>query len=310
MPHIEFAAIERKIKDTEVELKSIALCSDENMRSIMTSELQHRLFELQKQKREMENAFSKEAVSLRIYGESVETGKVSSRILLAALGGFQSMLDSVANAILHSPTSRGKIPEHIKDITGFEVVGTFAGSFGVRLERQVPQSGMVSGDTDISRVMNEMFNILETLDNSDQLLSAITPCGKRTVAHYRQWLDDMRECGVDLEINWTNDSAYSRKLHMMKNRAPSIITTLDTIDNIDNKETVLRGMLNGINIRNHTFEMSVEGLGIVKGKALPETLMEITEKIGTEIVAHMVESVSLTRAGVQNVSWYMSSAEV
>ena len=56
MPHIEFAAIERKIKDTEVELKSIALCSDENMRSIMTSELQHRLFELQKQKREMENA--------------------------------------------------------------------------------------------------------------------------------------------------------------------------------------------------------------------------------------------------------------
>lgn len=309
MPHIEFTAIERKIKDTETELKNIALCSDENMRSIMTSELQRRLFELQKQKKEMEDAFSKEAVSLRIYGESVEMGKVSSRVLLAALGGFQSMLDSVANAILHSPTSRGKIPDHIKDITGFEVVGTFAGSFGVRLERQVPQSGMASGDTDISRAMNEMFNILETLDNSDQLLSTITPCGKRTVAHYRQWVDDMREYGVDLEINWTNDSAHTRKLHMTKDRAPSIITALDTIDNIDNKETVLRGMLNGINIRNHTFEMSVEGLGIVKGKALPETLMKIAEKIGTEIVAHVVESVSLTKAGVQNVSWYMSDIE-
>lgn len=309
MSHIEFSAIKRKIRDTEAELKNIALCSDENMRSIMTSQLQLRLFELQKQKKEMENAFSKEAVSLRIYGESVEKGKISSRVLLAALGGFQSMLDSVANAILHSPTSRGKIPEHIKDITGFEVVGTFAGSFGVRLERQVSQSGIASGDTDINRVMNEMFNILETLDNSEQLLSAITPCGKRTVAHYRQWLDDMRECGVDLEINWTNDSACTRKLHMMKNRAPSIITMLDTIDNIDNKETVLRGILNGINIRNHTFEMSVEGLGIIKGKALPETLMKITEKIGTEITAHIVKSVSFTKAGVQNVSWYMSSIE-
>ena len=136
------------------------------------TELQRRLFELQKQKKEMEDAFSKEAVSLRIYGESVEMGKVSSRVLLAALGGFQSMLDSVANAILHSPTSRGKIPEHIKDnITGFEVVGTFAGSFGVRLERQVPQSGMASGDTDISRAMNEMFNIQP--NNLDYLCKAL-----------------------------------------------------------------------------------------------------------------------------------------
>lgn len=309
MPHIELTAIERKIKDTETELQNIALYSDENMRSIMTSELEHRLLELQKQKREMEDAFSKETVSLRIYGDSVETGKVSSRVLLAALGGFQLMLDSVANAMLHSPTSRGKIPEHIKDITGFEVVGTFAGSFGIRLERQVPQSGMASGDTDISRVMNEMFTVLETLDNSDQLLSAITPCGKRTVTHYRQWLDDMREGDVNLEINWTNDSAYTRKLHMMKDRAPNIITALDAIANIDSKDTVLRGMLNGINIRNHTFEMSVEGLGLVKGKALPETLMAIVERIGTEITANMIESSSRTKAGVQNVSWYMSGVE-
>lgn len=309
MPHIELTAIERKIKDTESELQNIAQCVDDNMRSIMTSELEHKLIELQEQKKEIENAFSKETVSLRIYSENVETGRVSSRVLLAALGGFQSMLDSVANAMLHSPTSRGKIPEHIKDIAEFEVVGTFAGSFGVRLERQVSQSGMASGDTDISRVMDEMFNILETLDNSDRLLPAITPCGKRTVAHYRQWLDDMRESGVNLEINWTNDSAHTRKLNMMKARAPSIITTLDTIDTIDSKDVVLCGMLNGINIRNHTFEMSVERLGIVKGKALPETLMAITEKIGTEITVDMVESTSLTKAGVQHVSWYMSGIE-
>ena len=51
-----------------------------------------------------------------------------------------------------------RIPEHIKDITGFEVVGTFAGSFGVRLERQVPQSGMVSGDTDPSLHSHHIFS--------------------------------------------------------------------------------------------------------------------------------------------------------
>ena len=307
MPHIELTAINRRIQDTQTEIQTVMQCTDETMRAIMISELERRLAALQNQKAEMEAASSKETVSLRIYGDNVHTGKVSSRILLSALGGFQSMLDSVANAMLHSPTSRGKIPEHIKDITELEVVGTFAGSFGVVLERQTSQCGMASGDTDISRALNEMFGVLETLDNSDQLLATITPCGKRTVTHYRQWLDEMRESGVNLEINWKDDSAHSRVIHMMKDRAPSIITTLDTIDKIDNEETILHGMLNGVNIRSHSFEMSVEGLGIVKGTARPETLMAIIEKIGTEIDANMIKSNSFTKAGVQTTSWYMVS---
>lgn len=96
----------------------------------------------------------------------------------------------------------------------------------------------------------------------------------------------------------------------MKDRAPNIITTLDTIDKIDNEETVLHGMLNGVNIRSHSFEMSVEGLSIVRGTALPETLMAIIEKIGTEIDANMIKSNSFTKAGVQTTSWYMVSTDM
>ncbi|OUQ41781.1 hypothetical protein B5E65_10825 [Gemmiger sp. An120] len=309
MPHIELTAIERKIQDTEKELQNLVAFSDDTMRTIMTSELDYRLSELKKQKEAMLAAFSKETISIRIYGDKVETGKISSRVLLAALGGFQSMLDSVANAMLNSPTSRGKIPGHIKDITEFEVVGTFAGSFGVRLEREVLQSGMSSGDTDINRALDELFNVLETLDNSEQLLSVITPCGKRTVMHYRQWIDDMRDNDVNLEVDWVDDSARTRKLHILKERAPSIITTLDTIDKIENEDVTLCGMLNGVNIRNRTFEMSVEGEGLIKGKASLETLISITDKIGTEIVATMIRSNAFTKAGIQKISWYMSKIE-
>ena len=309
MPHIELTAIERKIQDTEKELQNLVAFSDDTMRTIMTSELDYRLSELKKQKEAMLAAFSKETISIRIYGDKVETGKISSRVLLATLGGFQSMLDSVANAMLNSPTSRGKIPGHIKDITEFEVVGTFAGSFGVRLEREVLQSGMSSGDTDINRALDELFNVLETLDNSEQLLSVITPCGKRTVMHYRQWIDDMRDNDVNLEVDWVDDSARTRKLHILKERAPSIITTLDTIDKIENEDVTLCGMLNGVNIRNRTFEMSVEGEGLIKGKASLETLISITDKIGTEIVATMIRSNAFTKAGIQKISWYMSKIE-
>lgn len=310
MPHVELIAIQRKIKDTELELQNISHCDDDIMRTIMTSELKRRLSVLEKQQLAMEQANSKETVSLRIYGESIERGKVSNRVLLAALGGFQSMLDSIANAILNSPTSRGKIPDHIKDITGFEVVGTFAGSFGIRLERQISQSRMTSSDTNIGKVMDEMFNVLESLDNNEQLLSAITPCGKRTVTHYRKWIDDLRDSNVNLEVTWTNDSAQTRHMHMLKDRAPSIITALDAIDNIENSDIILCGILNGVNIRNHTFELSVDGEGLVKGTALPETLISAADRIGTEITAHMVRSDSRTKTGIQKTSWYMTSVDM
>lgn len=307
MPHIEITTIEKKIEETKNEIQNLSEITDDSLRSLMSLEMETRLGELEKQKQELLVAAAKETVSLRIYGEKVQTGKISSRILLSALGGFQAMLDSVANAMLHSPTSRGKIPGHIKDITGFEVVGTFAGSFGIVLEQQKPQYGLMSGDSELSRVMNEMFGVLETLDDSTRLISAISPCGKRTVSHYRQWLDEMRESGVNLEINWKNDSVEVRELHLTAERAPSIITTLDTIDKIDNETLKMHGILNGINIRSHSFELGVDGVGIVRGTALPETLMSVAEKIGTEIDAVVVKSKSYTKAGIQTVSWYMSN---
>ena len=74
MPFIELTAIDRKISETQAEIQNLSQCSDENMRTILTSELQYRLDVLQKQRAEMENASSKETVSLRIYGDKVQTG--------------------------------------------------------------------------------------------------------------------------------------------------------------------------------------------------------------------------------------------
>lgn len=306
MSLIEITTINKKIDQTRAEISNLSSCTDENMRAIMTLQLETRLSSLLQQKEAMELATSKDTVTLRIYGDNVQRGKISSRVLLGALSGFQAMLDSVANAMLHSPTARGKIPEHVRDITAFEVVGTFAGSFGIVLEKPIQQQGMTSDDAELNGILSQMFSVLETVDDSERLLSAITPFGKRTVTHYRQWLDSLRDSGVNLELDWKNNSASSRRMHLIKENAPSIISTLDTIDKIDNESVVLTGVLNGVNIRNHTFEMSVDGYGLVKGHALPETLMAILDRIGTEVNANMVKSISFTKAGVEKVSWYLS----
>lgn len=306
MSLIEITTINKKIDQTREEINELSTCTDDNMRAIMTLQLETRLEALLQKKAAMEAALAKDTITLRIYGDNVQRGKISSRVLLSALSGFQSMLDSVANAMLHSPTSRGKIPERVRDITAFEVVGTFAGSFGIVLEKQAQQQGMTSDDVELNGILSEMFTVLETVDDSERLLSVITPFGKRTVTHYRQWLDSLQDYGVNLELDWKNDSASSRRMHLMKENAPNIISTLDTIDKIDNETVVMNGVLNGVNIRNHSFEMSVEGYGLVKGHALPETLMTILDKIGKEISANMVKSISFTKAGVEKISWYLS----
>ena len=52
--------------------------------------------------------------------------------------------------------------------------------------------------------------------------------------------------------------------------------------------------------------MSVDGYGLVRGHALPETLMGALERIGTEISANLIQSRSFTKAGIEKISWYLS----
>lgn len=309
MPHVEKNALNRKIRDTQKALSEISQMENSDLRMMMSSELEARLAVLLEESEVLEKVDTKETVSLRIYGEKVKSGKVSSRVLLDALNGFQSMVDSVANAMLHSPTSRGKIPERIKEITTFEIVGTFAGSFGLTMERPNSQCGLNANSSELSRVLDDFFAVLETTDNSEMLMNVIVPFGKRTVGHYRQWLDDLRENDVNLEIDWLDNAANKRNMHIVKEKAPAIISTLDAIDRIDHSEVELRGILNGVNVRSHTFEMRIEGVGIIKGISKLDTLISISDKLGAEVNAHLIKSISYTKAGLQKTSWYLSNID-
>ncbi|MBQ7255197.1 MAG: hypothetical protein IJS31_02995 [Oscillospiraceae bacterium] len=306
---MELTTINKKIEQTRAEINNLVSCVDDNMRAIMSLQLETRLAALIKEKEDMEAAAAKDTITMRIYGESVQKGKISSRTLLAALSGFQSMLDSIANAIVHSPTARGKIPDRVKSITAFEVVGTFAGSFGLVLEKPTEQPGFAATDTELNGILSEMFTVLESVDDDEQLTSVITPLGKRTVTHYREWLDGLQDSGVNLELDWKNNSANSRRMHLVKEKTPNIISTLDTIDKIDNEDITLVGILTGINIRSRSFEMIVDDYGLVKGHALPETLMGALGNMGKEISAKMVKSISFTKAGIQKTNWHLSSID-
>ena len=305
MPQIEINTLNRKIDETQAIIAELTEIENESLRMIMSSELKVRLESLARDKAALETAQTKEKVSLRIYGDRIEPGRISGRVLLDVLSGFQQMLDSVANAMFHSPTARGKIPNKIKNMTSFDIVGTFAGSFGLDLEYSKDQCGIDSETFELNRILNGMFSVLETTDNGEMLMEAIAPFGKRSVTRYREWLNDLNENDVNLELNWLDNTAIKRNLHIKKEKSSQIISVLDTIEKIDQEEIAIIGKLNGINIRKLTFEISVDDIGIVKGTSKMERLISLTDKIGSVINVNLIKSTTYSKTGIQKHSWYL-----
>lgn len=300
------SAINRKISDTENQVKLIQETGDPN--SILTqlsiSELERRLENLRNEKSKIYNAQAKETVSIRIYGDNVETGKISNRTLISVLSGFQSMIEGIASVIDGSLASRGKITDKARMLTDFKVTETFAGSFGIKLEKDFEQMEMVSNSSDTGQIVSEFFDILECGENPERLVYNISPFGKRTVVHYREWLNQIKENAINLEINWLDDSAEFRSLNIKYPHTDSIIFTLDSIEEIINEEVIAKGILTGLNIRQNTFELKTDE-GIIKGNSLFETLVSISHMINQEITVKLIKSNSQLKSMVSKTSWYL-----
>jgi hypothetical protein len=136
MSLLEYNVLNKRIDETEKAIAEAMQISDSVLREMTLSETRRHLQQLYTKRTQLEDALSREQVSLRIYGDNVKSGKVSTRILLATLDGFQKLTDSIANAILHTPTQNGKIPQSVLDLTNFQVTGIFSGSFSDSFQPQ------------------------------------------------------------------------------------------------------------------------------------------------------------------------------
>jgi hypothetical protein len=262
------------------------------------------------QKEILEKASQKETIRIRISGDKVQKGKISTRTLVSILEGFTQFADSIANAVLNAPTDRGRIPQEVEESVDFQVVGTFAGSFGIILEKPTDIFALLPIETKTSAVLGEMFSVFESNSDDESLLDAIIPNGNRAIRSYQAWLEDLASKDVDLELSWLSSTAEQRKVKINAKSSNDVVAVLKSIDENDDTEVLHSGILTGVNIRNHRFEMTVEGLGIIKGTAKFETLISISEMMGKEIIAKLIRSTTYSKARVAKITWYLMSAEM
>lgn len=303
-------SINRKIKDTEKEINDLhqeLRNGSSELTQFMISELKRRLESLLEQKKRILAAQAKETISLRMYGENVEYGKISNRILVSVLGGFQALIDSIATASDGAKGMRGKFKTSAQVTTDFKVTSVYPGSFGVVLEKDCQQMELAQNSTKTGNVIRDLFDILENSTDSEKLVNYISPYGKRTINHYREWLKSIKTDGINLEMNWIDDSAEVRKLDINHTKVQDVIYTLDSIEDVVNEEVEVKGVLTGINIRQNTFELKSEE-GIIKGTSKMDTLIQISSSFGGEITAHLMKSTLQSKNFVSKVTWYLENA--
>ena len=299
-------SINRKIEETRFEIESIMESGDRlsDIAKFMLEETNRRLDKLNNEKTHILEAQAKEQLSLRLYGESVEHGKISNRILISVLSGFQEMIESIATFSEGSIATRGKFTDKAKIATDFKVTGVFAGSFGVTLEKDCQQMELTENSTETGAVVQNLFNILENSEDSEKLIFQILPYGNRTIAHYKKWLKELKTEGINIEMKWINDSAEMRCYDIQHKKIDNIIYILDSIENISNEEVMKKGILTGINIRQNTFELNTDE-GIIKGTSKLETLIEASPMLGDELTVYLIKS-SLQRQNFESkVTWYL-----
>lgn len=303
----EVMTIKKKIQETEKEIESLSLFKENPFIGIQLEELQRRKSDLLLEKKRIEDACSKESLSLRVYGENIEEGRISNRILINVLSGFQEMLDDIANVDIGEKTERGKVQKKIRDICDLEICGMFAGSFGIKLEKKYEQVELTTDNLITNNILSDFFDIVENSSNEEKLIEIISPFGARTVRKYEKWLKEMQNESVNLELRWLDETSSYRKFDIESANIQGIVSALKSIRDVKTEKVVTIGKITGINVRKNSFEMQLNNKELIKGKGVYEVLIKARESLGEEVEVELTKNMTFSSACGEKVTWMLNN---
>ncbi len=303
MSLIAINTIKKKIADTKSAIDEARTIENIDIKEFSLHELNRRLANLELEYRNIMDAQQRERITIRMFGEKIASGKIMLRALASVLDSFQKLADSIAMATICVPNEMGRVPDKIKSITDFNVVSTAPGSFSVCLEKYYDQLNLHS--TELDQTMKGLFDIIDQSQNYEKLFSLISHLGKRTITSYREWLHQLNNNEINLELTWVDTSASKRVSRLRSELTKTTIEMLEQIETVEESELIFSGTLTGINTRSLTFELYSDD-GIIKGKSSFATLVNISDKLSQPIKAVLTKSTSQTKTGLEQISWYLT----
>lgn len=233
--------------------------------------------------------------------------EASAKHLGAILDSLQSLFDSLGQVKARRPSPFGKVAKDITDQTRLSVLGTFKGSFGLRLalapkpkEEQLQLPNQSASDSLDEMVVQEFLEILNQTHEQalEQLSERLLSLQRRTASNYRKFLLALWDANTDLKVDW--GSLNPNRGGTAGITSSDVIATVDAIKKIEAEapqEYELVGELLTASKTNKSFEIRTMDNDVsLSGKIADEIVSsrEIELTIGKLYNATIREKISVS----------------
>lgn len=191
-------------------------------------------------------------LDVRIHGEVTDA---PVGVVGRFLSGIQGTLDAIGQALTMTPTTQGPVPDGIRQKTRLNMVGTYAGSLGLRFETDIAEN---SDEASITRdSLDALFGLLESDQQSTHLDWHGDIFGSRVARNYENLLAAIEATGQGASIAWNRYG--EARIHEVR------ITPMDAkfrrgaIETVDKETLNLNGVFEAGNIRTRWFKFLAQG---------------------------------------------------
>jgi hypothetical protein len=202
------------------------------------------------------------------------------------LESMQGVLDAIGNSIQQKNLTNnkvGKISQDIIDKTRISILGTYRGSFGIRLA--LPHQGKLDL-TDLSlgcQVIEEFMSIISSSQakNYSDLSGKLIALQKHSVQKFRKFLFALSDSDINISLDWGSPfPSKGGSAILTFNNTLEIISFINDLDFSDIETYQLTAELIGVNKRNRKFELlTFEGekiTGTIESNLFHEKNVDLT----------------------------------
>jgi hypothetical protein len=145
---------------------------------------------------------------------SMTEGEASAKGLGSILESLQALFDSIGQVKAGRPSSFGKVAKEITDRTRLSILGTFKGSFGLRLALapsivQNQQLDLMPDEPLGELVIQEFFDILNYSQRNDfeGLGNRLIHLQRRSTSNYGKFLASLADANANVWVDWGSPNA-------------------------------------------------------------------------------------------------------
>ena len=196
-------------------------------------------------------------LDVRIEGQ---VGQVAADVVSRLVGNLQRILDAIGQALSTTPTSKGPIPNSIKEQTRLLFAGTYAGSLGLRLEAERQDSPL--GESLARSSLEGLFGLLEEDQRTSEPAFRRRIWTSRVIANYINLLSTIETSTYPTSLRWNQTGKdETHEVRITPGSAESMKSTIRAATDEIQEDLYLEGVIVAGNIRTKWFQFTATGSG-------------------------------------------------